>query len=132
MRNLHNWVWTLTFTLAICACWPGHPPQAVQVALTWTAPGDDGTVGTAAEYDIRYSQDSTVLVAWGAATQATGEPAPLIAGTTQSDTLTVGNGKWYFAMRTRDEAFNWSLTSNIVSIVIDNIAPAAIVDLRIP
>jgi len=80
---MRNAAWTLIMTLAACAIIRPHPPMAAQVELTWTAPGDDGNVGTCAEYDIRYSQDSTVLVAWINATQVQGEPTPKVAGSVQ-------------------------------------------------
>ena len=97
------------------------------VVLTWTAPGDDGAVGKAAVYDFRYSQDRATLVAWTSATQATGEPVPRVAGTPESFSIILGQGKWWFAMRTRDEAGNQSSMSNIVSKTIgDTTAPCLI------
>lgn len=98
------------------------------VVLTWTAPGDDGGVGTAAQYDIRYGTDSTTVARWTSATQATGEPAPHAAGTTETFSLTRPPGTWWFALRTRDEAGNESATSNLVSkVVADSTSTCAIV-----
>ena len=54
------------------------------LTLTWTAPGDDGSTGTANSYDIRYSTSPINAGNWAAATQVTGEPAPAAAGTSQS------------------------------------------------
>jgi len=86
------------------------------VTLTWTAPGDDGNVGTAAAYDIRYSASGTITEAdWASATQASGEPAPTAAGTSQTMTvsgLTPGT-TYSFAMKTSDEAGNTSAISNV-------------------
>ncbi|MFH1460573.1 MAG: fibronectin type III domain-containing protein, partial [Candidatus Omnitrophota bacterium] len=42
--------------------------------LSWSAPGDDGSTGTAASYDIRYSTAAITAVNWASATQASGEP----------------------------------------------------------
>jgi len=85
------------------------------IVLTWTAPGDDGSVGTAAAYDVRYARDSLTLVTWTSATQATGEPAPRVSGTPESFSIDPGQGTWWFAIRARDEAGNLSGPSNIVS-----------------
>ncbi|UCG51197.1 MAG: hypothetical protein JSW58_13505 [Candidatus Latescibacterota bacterium] len=83
--------------------------------LEFTAPGDDGMVGQAAEYDIRYSmapiddEDS-----WGEATQVNGEPPPGPAGETE---YVIVEGvpfrtTLFFAVRTADELQNWSGFSN--------------------
>jgi hypothetical protein len=100
------------------------PPAANNIAvsfctsnsctLTWTAPGDDGSSGTASQYDIRYSTSITTTGNWDSATQATGEPAPQIAGTTQTMTVTglSPSNNYYFAMKTADEVPNWSGLSN--------------------
>lgn len=85
------------------------------ITLTWTAPGDDANVGTAAVYDVRYSLDSSAVVGWTSATQATGVPAPRTSGTTETFQLNLSPGKYWFAVRTWDEAGNQSLISNIIS-----------------
>ena len=36
--------------------------DTVSVTLTWTAPGDDGMVGTCSLYDMRWSTDSLMKV----------------------------------------------------------------------
>ena len=46
------------------------------VNLKWTAPGDDGSTGTAASYDIRYSTSTIDDGNWASATQVAGEPTP--------------------------------------------------------
>ena len=52
---------------------------ASSVALSWTAPGDDNTTGTATSYDVRYSTVGPITDGnWASATPATGEPAPSI------------------------------------------------------
>ena len=87
------------------------------VTLTWTAPGDDGTTGTAAYYDIRYSTSSITDGNWAAAHQALGEPSPSPAG--QPDTFVVTQlapgTTYYFALKTADEKPNWSGLSNLVT-----------------
>ena len=88
---------------------------ASSIDLTWTAPGDNGSTGTASQYDIRYSISAiTTETGWGDAAECTGEPAPLLAGTTQSFTATglSPNTTYYFALKTADEVPNWSELSN--------------------
>ncbi len=87
------------------------------VTLSWTAPGDDGNVGTAAQYDIRYSTATITDANWNSATQATGEPTPLAAGSAQTFVVNglQANTTYYFAIKTADEVPNWSALSNIAS-----------------
>ena len=104
------------------------------IALRWTSPGDDNTTGTAASYDIRYSTSSITAGNFASATQATGEPAPQIAGTVQNFTLTgLTTGQiYYVAMKASDERGNVSLISNVVSgTPADSVAPAAVHDLSL-
>jgi hypothetical protein len=99
------------------------------VTLVWTAPGDDGAIGTATTYEMRYSQSTINTGNWGQATPVSGLPAPQVAGTRQSVTiagLTQGT-TYYFAMRTQDDAGNWSPLSNVLvwDWVYDTAPPAA-------
>ncbi len=92
-------------------------PTASSITLTWTAPGDDGNTGTATSYDIRYSTSTINTSNWASATQVSGEPTPLVAGTNQSMTITglTANTTYYFAIKTSDEVPNTSALSNIAS-----------------
>ncbi|MFH1777560.1 MAG: CFI-box-CTERM domain-containing protein, partial [Candidatus Omnitrophota bacterium] len=102
------------------------------MTLTWTAPGDDGTSGTALSYDLRYSTSNITEADWAAAIPVTGELTPDIAGTTQTMTVTgLGTGQtYYFTIKTSDETANISLLSNVASstttdiIVADTAAPS--------
>lgn len=103
------------------------------VQLQWTAPGNDGTAGTALSYDFRYSTTPITSGSFEAATPMTGVPVPAAAGTAQ--TFGFGglqpNTTYYFAMKAKDEA-NVSAMSNVVTVttpVTDSVAPAAITDL---
>jgi phosphodiesterase/alkaline phosphatase D-like protein len=106
--------------------------------IQWTAPGDDGTTGTAAQYDVRYSTAGPItLSTWSSAIAVVGEPAPAAAGTVQSMTVTglsPGTTYW-FALRTADEVPNWSGVSNSPSgttlTAPDTTAPAAVTDLAV-
>ncbi len=108
-------------------------PTATSVTLHWTAPGDDSTSGTAAQYDIRYSTSPITLANWDSATQVTGEPSPQVAGSAESFTVNGLNPSttYYFAIRAADEVPNWSGLSNVISVQTnDNEPPAAISDLN--
>ncbi len=89
---------------------------ASSIVLSWTATGDDGTTGTANQYDIRYSISPIDAASFAAATPVAGEPAPAIAGTAQNTTVTglSASTPYYFAMKAADEATNWSALSNVV------------------
>ena len=95
--------------------------RSTSVQLSWTAPGDDGATGTATSYDIRYSTSTITEGNWAAATQATGEPAPQIAGSSETFTVTglSGSTTYYFAIKTSDEVPNESAISNVPSATTD-------------
>ncbi|WJH34829.1 discoidin domain-containing protein [Paenibacillus sp. CC-CFT747] len=103
--------------------------------LSWSAPGDDGTTGTAQSYDIRYHTVPITENNWNDAVQLTNEPQPQAANTAQSvdvSGLTPGT-TYYFALRSFDEAVNASALSNIVTVTTpagDPTPPAAIADLQ--
>ncbi len=95
----------------------GNETQST-IQLTWTAPGDDGSTGTAAQYDVRYSfLPITGDAEFETASQAQGEPAPQPAGTPETFTVTnLSPGTtYYFAIKTADEVPNWSALSNIIN-----------------
>lgn len=103
------------------------------VTLQWTAPGDDGSTGTASQYDVRVS---TALITEGnfaSATRVNNAPAPLAAGTTQSMDVTglTPSTTYWFAIKTADESGNWSSISNLVTWTTgastDDVRPAALV-----
>ena len=108
------------------------------VTLIWTAPGDDGTIGRASRYDLRYSANAIsgtdTTSWWNAATvvNMTGK-TPAAAG--QPDSMVVSglsSGTKYFAiLRTADEVPNWSGYSNVSTFTLLDIAsPARVADLR--
>jgi subtilase family serine protease len=90
---------------------------ASTIPLTWTAPGDDGATGTATSNDVRYATAAITEATWAAATPATGEPAPGVAGTAQSFTLTglASATTYYVAVKTTDESGNVAALSNVAS-----------------
>lgn len=107
-------------------------PTGSSVTLTWTAPGDDGSTGTASSYDVRYSASAITEANWASATQATGEPVPAAAGTNQSMTVSglSPSTTYYFAMKTTDDASNVSALSNVPTGGTNDVtAPAAVSNL---
>lgn len=102
------------------------------LALRWTAPGDDGTTGTVTSYDVRYSTSPITTANWASASTVTGEPAPLVAGTQQTFTVTglQPSRTYYVAIRSTDNGGNLSGLSNVPSgATLDTIPPAPVHDL---
>lgn len=105
-----------------------------KVWLTWSSPGDDGAVGIANQYDLRYSTSPINASNFSSATPVSPQPTPLVAGSAQSY-LVVGltpGLTYYFAIKARDEAGNWSGLSNVrtaTTTAADVRAPAAVRDL---
>ena len=87
----------------------------ISVTLSWTASGDNGTSGTAAAYDVRYSMSSPLK--WDTATLAAGGPSPQPAGATESFTVSGldPSATYYFAVRVIDDVGNKSSQSGVVS-----------------
>lgn len=109
-------------------------PINTTVTFTWTATGDDGTLGTAISYDLRYSTDENMLMDdWASTTPISGLPTPQPSGTPESLTVTIAvetGVNYYFAIKAADEENNVSPLSNIVTVVFADVtAPAAIIDL---
>lgn len=118
--------------------------QAPSITIDWTAPGDDGDVGTATSYEIRWSATqpdtnnaAAMLTWWAAATVVTGAPAPAVAGTPQSMIVAPAGGfpagrTYYFGIRATDDFGNVSPISNIAAKFLpDTMPPRRIIDLRV-
>ncbi len=89
---------------------------AGSVTLRWSAPGDDSLMGRASRYDLRYSMQTITSANFGLATAAVNLPSPGLPGSIQSariDALQSGS-TYYFALKTADEASNWSRMSNVI------------------
>lgn len=91
------------------------PNQAI---LNWTAPGNDGFFGQAASYDIRYSTTPiTDNSSFDAATRVPQVSQPQPAGYFENFAVNGLNPDitYYFALRTADEAPNWSEISDFAT-----------------
>lgn len=104
------------------------PSTATAVTLTWTAPGDDGAVGQAASYDIRYSTAPISEDNFNQAGLMPDRPAPAPAGETQTVTMTglAPATTYFFALKTTDDAGNTSAISNIATKTTDALAVACV------
>lgn len=116
--------------------------QVPSITLDWTAPGDDGAVGTATAYQMRWSAtapDTTSQSAmdswWATATVVSGLPVPQIAGTTQTMVVTRAGGwpagaTYHFVLKACDEVPNCSAYSNVArKTILDVTPPARVIDL---
>jgi len=96
----------------------GQPGETMgSIHLSWTAPGDDGTTGTASSYHVRTSTYPIHTEEdWEDAAGKLGEPAPSPFGTPEEMTVTGLNpGTYiYVTVRAQDDFFNWSPLGNCV------------------
>lgn len=86
--------------------------------LGWTASGDDGQTGQAAEYEIRYSASPIVdESSWIMATDAIDAPAPQPVGSSEAIRIEgLASGSYYFAVRAVDETGQIAAISNSVQV----------------
>jgi Tol biopolymer transport system component len=103
------------------------------IILAWTAPGDDGTVGQASRYEIRYSESPMLPGDWATATLLPNCPAPGPAGQPEHFVVRrLESHTWYFALKTADEVPNWSGISNTaVAVEPDRVPPATVTNLAV-
>ncbi|HXI56529.1 MAG TPA: discoidin domain-containing protein, partial [Polyangia bacterium] len=123
---------------------PGVPPAPVgdlavasagttSVTLTFTASGDDGMVGTAASYELRFARTPISPQTWDSATPAT-TGAPRAPGTRETFTVSglLPTTLYYFAVKVVDDTGTRSPQSNVVSAsTLDGTPPAAVSDLQV-
>ena len=103
------------------------------ITLTWTSTGDDGAVGQAASYDIRYSTSTLNESSWALATTVTGEPTPKVAGQAESMFITglQPNTTYNFGLKVTDDAGNISALSNVATKKTDSLSiPTCVEDWR--
>jgi hypothetical protein len=84
--------------------------------MTWHSPGDNGNVGNATAFDLRYSSSPINEGNFSLATQIpTGDPGP--PGNLNCADLSGLSpcGAYWFAVKTVDDAGNWSSLSNLPS-----------------
>lgn len=105
------------------------------VVLSWTASGDDGNSGRAAQYDLRFARESLTEKSFLSATRLPEGRAPLDAGQPESYSAIdlPGATALSFGIRVRDEAGNWSPPAIVgpVTTEADTIPPAIISHFRL-
>lgn len=86
------------------------------IAVSWTAPGDNGQSGTAQFFDLRYATFPLTEYNFLGGTQVSTEP-PGEAGTNHCIEIENLNSctQYYFALKTSDDAFNTSAIGNVAS-----------------
>ncbi len=92
-------------------------PTISAVELSWTAPGDDEDTGTAASYDIRYTENELLTAEnWNSATSFLDPPVPQEAGSSESWTIAGLSREttYNIAIKTSDEVLYESDMSNVV------------------
>jgi hypothetical protein len=109
MRVHHRFV-----TIALILFLLSNISKASSIYLSWTSPGDDGTIGKASLYDLRYSTSLITDQNWTNAIRVTGLPVPQTYGRTETVIISglTPNTVYYFALRAADEKYNWSKISN--------------------
>jgi len=111
-----------------------------EIQLTWTAPGNDGTTGTASHYSIRYSTDANFQweIDWEDATiwRDTTTVARYVSGefgTSEQELITglTPGTTYYFHLKTASTSYEWSELSNgtTASAQYDLVQPAKASDL---
>jgi len=118
--------------IAGCASNEAEPTETA-LYVAWTAPGDDGMMGQASEYDLRWSGSADSLANHWASCNVipTGAPSPSGDRDSVVVTLQLESGKpYYFAIKTADEVPNWSGISNVFVLnVADTEAPLEVNNL---
>ncbi|NCC51058.1 MAG: hypothetical protein EOM20_07565 [Spartobacteria bacterium] len=92
------------------------PAHQARVQLTWTAPGNDGTNGSASAYVLYYHNEPITDENLNAAHTIVLPLSPSAAGTSETYAYNPPpEVLWYFALIARDEAGNRSPLSNLAS-----------------
>ncbi len=109
-------------------------PGRTSVPLAWTAPGNDGSVGEATGYDLRYSTSPITDANFASCPQAANVPVPQAAGGTDTFTITglTPSTTYYFAIKAFDDGGNYAAISNIFStttMAVDTQAPNVVSNL---
>jgi formylglycine-generating enzyme required for sulfatase activity/chitodextrinase len=93
--------------------------NATTVRLRWHAPGDDAFEGLAQEYAVRYDTTAITEARWDSCAAAANPPIPAASGAAESFDVTglAPDTGYFFAVKTEDDAGNWSQLSNVASAI---------------
>ena len=91
-----------------------------RIDLSWTAPGDDGWVGMATKYIIKYATYNITTGNFDSVTDVKERNVTVSGGNPDSETITglASDTLYYFAIKTEDEIPNVSDISNIATAII--------------
>ena len=89
--------------------------RAASITLYWSAPGENGLIGRAVKYDLRYTKNPLTEATWNSATIVAGLAAPRTSGSAESFTISGldSSASYYFGLKTADKFTNWSPLSNV-------------------
>ena len=89
-----------------------------RVSVTWTATGDDGGVGTATDYELRYSLSPIDSSSFASGVRVAGVAAPQPAGTREEASIRGLQAltTYYVALIAHDEFGNPSPLSNVITV----------------
>lgn len=101
--------------VAATPAWSVRPTTGI--TLEWTAPGDDGRYGRAQAYLLRYSTEPITEANFDRATTIPKVVKPKPSGSRESFTVEglEPDTRYYFALKSMDEAGNWSALSNVAT-----------------
>ncbi len=105
------------------------------IVLSWTSVGDDGNLGTASAYDLRWSNEEITEANFDNASRIEDLNSPQESGNSEQFIFTQAetNVRYYFAIKAIDDNGNKSQLSNVVNILIedtsDTVPPAQITNL---
>ncbi len=102
--------------------------------MSWTAPGDDGWLGMAAKYTIKYATYNITAGNFDGVADVKERTVTVSGGNPDSETITglASDTLYYFAMKTEDEVPNVSGISNIATAIIveDTLPPRQVAGIK--
>jgi len=99
-----------------------------RINLSWTAPGDDGWLGMATKYIIKYATYNITADNFDSVTGVKERNVTVSGGNPDSETMTglASDTLYYFAIKTEDEVPNISDISNVASAKTSSLIPDAV------
>jgi hypothetical protein len=108
------------------------PPDSVR--LSWSAPGNDGSVGRASSYELHVTGQRDQARSFSGGGVRADLPGPDSSGTPQAFTVRIDakNSLLFFALRARDAVGNISAASNVAAALTPLGAPQLVTTLAAP
>ncbi len=120
---------TLVTTFVLLFCFGAYAgPVQTEITMEFSHPGDDGTVGTAAKIEWRWTTDT--LANWPDWILITDTITPQLALTLDTAFLAIEfpeDGTYWIAVTAKDEASNWTDICSVNEITLaDEVGPSCI------